>query len=85
MEQLSRTELYPKVVESLDILETDPFQAPPPFKRLSGNMSHLYSRRLNRNDRIVYEIREPLDGDTRKIVFVRRLRSHYEGIVPLFF
>ena len=48
-------------------------------------MSHLYSRRLNRNDRIVYEIREPLDGDTRKIVFVRRLRSHYEGIVPLLF
>ena len=85
MEQLSRTELYPKVVEILDILETDPFQTPPPFKRLSGNMSHLYSRRLNRNDRIVYEIREPLDGDTRKIVFVRRLRSHYEGIVPLLF
>ena len=85
MEQLSRTELYPKVVEILDILETDPFQTPPPFKRLSGNMSHLYSRRLNRNDRIVYEIREPLDGDTRKIVIDRRLRSHYEGIVPLFF
>lgn len=87
LEQLKRTDLYDKAVAILDIIAKDPFKSPPPYKRLSGSLSHLYSRRINRTDRIVYGLiqPDPGDDDQRVIVHVKRVRSHYGGIIPILF
>ena len=87
LEQLKRTELYDKAVAILEIIAVDPLRSPPPYKRLSGSLSHLYSRRINRTDRIVYGLIQPNlgDEDQRVIVHVKRVRSHYGGIVPILF
>ena len=40
----------------LAVLKTDPFQNPPPYEKLLGNMAGMYSRRINRQHRLVYEV-----------------------------
>lgn len=42
----------------LELMEDDPFCYPPPYEKLVGNLSGTYSRRINRQHRIVYEINE---------------------------
>lgn len=56
----------------LDILETNPYQNPPPFEKLVGNLTGCYSRRINFQHRIVYKI-EPEDQTIR----ILRMFSHY--------
>jgi len=77
--------LFSKIQELLAILEINPFQNPPPFERLTGNLSGAFSRRINRQHRLVYEI---LDNDAgfkdpsgklyEGIVKAIRLWTHYE-------
>lgn len=57
----------------LVVLSTNPFQNPPPYEKLIGDLSGAYSRRINIQHRLVYEV---LDAD--KIVKVLRMWSHYE-------
>ena len=65
--------LKPKVEELLATLERDPFQNPPTFEKLVGDLAGAYSRRINIHNRLVYEI-------FRKVHVVRVLRmwTHYE-------
>ena len=65
--------LKPKVEELLAILERDPFQNPPSFENLVGDLAGAYSRRINIHNRLVYEV-------FRKVHVVRVLRmwTHYE-------
>ena len=65
--------LKPKVEELLAILERDPFQNPPTFEKLVGDLAGAYSRRINIHNRLVYEV-------FRKVHVVRVLRmwTHYE-------
>ena len=77
--------LLPKILELLAILETDPLQNPPPFERLTGNLSGAFSRRINRQHRLVFEILNNDAGLTdhsgklyKGIVKVIRLWTHYE-------
>ncbi len=65
--------LKPKASELLQILEKNPFQNPPPYEKLVGNLAGLYSRRINIQHRLVYEVLEE-----QKIVKVLRMWSHYE-------
>lgn len=58
----------------LDILETDPYQNPPPFEKLMGNLNGCCSRRVNIQHRVVYKI-EPEDHTVR----ILRMFSHYGG------
>ena len=65
--------LKPKAQELLDILTTDPFQNPPPFEKLVGDLEGAYSRRINIQHRLVYQVLKE-----QKAVKVLRLWTHYE-------
>jgi Txe/YoeB family toxin of toxin-antitoxin system len=71
--KLASSGLKPKAQELLDILTEDPFQKPPPFEKLVGDLSGAYSRRINIQHRLVYQV---LEED--RVVKVLRLWSHYE-------
>jgi Txe/YoeB family toxin of toxin-antitoxin system len=57
----------------LDVLEADPFRTPPPFEKLVGDLAGAYSRRINIQHRLVYQVLE--DGHVVKVL---RMWSHYE-------
>ncbi len=71
--KLSSSGLKPKAQELLAMLAEDPFQKPPPFEKLVGDLSGTYSRRINIQHRLVYQV---LEKD--RVVKVLRLWSHYE-------
>ena len=62
-----------KVVALLTVLQTNPFQNPPPFEKLVGDLAGDYSRRINIQHRLVYQV---LIDD--HIVKVLRMWTHYE-------
>jgi toxin YoeB len=55
------------------VLESDPFQNPPQYEKLIGDLSGAYSRRINIQHRLVYEV-----FPTERIVRVLRMWTHYE-------
>jgi len=57
----------------IEILQKNPYQKPPPFEKLLGDLSGSYSRRINMQHRIVYQIYEE-----EKIVKIIRMWTHYE-------
>lgn len=61
-----------KTIRLLDILKTNPYQTPPPFEKLIGDLSGAYSRRINIQHRLIYQIYE-----NKKIVKIIRLWTHY--------
>jgi Txe/YoeB family toxin of toxin-antitoxin system len=65
--------LSSKVRALLDILASDPFQNPPPFEKLVGDLKGMYSRRINIHHRLVYEVLKK-----QKTVRVLRMWTHYE-------
>ena len=65
--------LKPKVEELLVILERDPFQNPPAFEKLVGDLAGAYSRRINIHNRLVYEV-----FSKERVVRVLRMWTHYE-------
>lgn len=71
--KLASSGLKPKAQELLAILAADPFQRPPPFEKLVGDLAGAYSRRINVQHRLVYQVLEE-----SKTVKVLRLWSHYE-------
>lgn len=71
--KLAASGLKAKVVELLKLLETDPYQTPPPCEKLVGDLAGAYSRRINIQHRIVYEV-----FPEEKIVRVLRMWTHYE-------
>ena len=71
--KLAASGLKPKAQELLAILADDPFQNPPPFEKLVGDLAGTYSRRINNQHRMVYEV-----FTKEKIVRVLRMWTHYE-------
>jgi toxin YoeB len=71
--RLAAAGLRPKAESLLTLLAENPFRRPPPFERLVGDLKGAYSRRINIQHRLVYEV-----IDAEKIVKVLRLWSHYE-------
>ena len=70
--KLAAAGLKPKTQELLAVLGADPFQSPPPFEKLVGDLSGAYSRRINIQHRLVYQVL----ADER-IVKVLRMWTHY--------
>ena len=70
--KLSNARLDAKAKKLLETLKENPFQKPPPFEKLVGNLNGAYSRRINIQHRIVYEVREE-----DKVVRVLRMWTHY--------
>ncbi len=71
--KLAASGLKPKAQELLTLLANDPFQNPPPFEKLVGDLAGTYSRRINIQHRIVYEV-----FADEKIARVLRMWTHYE-------
>lgn len=70
---LASAGLRPKAETLLDILRVNPFQTPPSYEKLAGDLEGTYSRRINIQHRLVYQV----DKDAR-VVKVLRLWTHYE-------
>ena len=71
--RLASAGLKPKAQELLEILQNNPFQNPPPYEKLVGDLLGAYSRRLNIQHRIGYQVYE-----RERIVKIIRLWTHYE-------
>ena len=72
-QKLAASGLKSKAQELLAIIKANPFQNLPPYEKLVGDLSGAYSRRINIQHRLVYEILRE-----EKIVKVLRMWSHYE-------
>lgn len=71
--KLKKSNLKEPALELIKILEKDPFQNPPRYEALRGELKGSYSRRINIQHRLVYEVLEE-----EKIIHVLRLWTHYE-------
>ena len=71
--KISESSLRSKAEKLIDILRKNPYQAPPPFEKLIGDLTGAYSRRINIQHRLVYQI-----VDDEKVVKVIRMWTHYE-------
>ena len=71
--KLASSGLKTKAQQLLTILQSDPWQNPPPFEKLVGDLSGAYSRRINIQRRLVYQVLE-----AQKVVKILRLWTHYE-------
>ena len=72
-QKLSSAGLKEKAQLLLNIIRDNPFQNPPPYEKLIGDLSGAYSRRINIQHRLVYEVVEQ-----ERVVKVLRMWSHYE-------
>lgn len=72
-QKLAAAGLKRKTEELLDVLRGNPFQNPPPYEKLVGDLAGAYSRRINIQHRLVYQVLEP-----EHVVKVLRLWTHYE-------
>jgi len=70
---IAQSGLKPQVSRLLDLLRVDPFQNPPPYEKLVGDLSGAYSRRINIQHRLIYQILQ--DIHTVKVI---RMWTHYE-------
>ena len=71
--KLARAGLKESALRVLKILEKDPFRTPPRYEKLLGDLAGAYSRRINIQHRLVYQVLEQ-----EKVVKVLRMWTHYE-------
>lgn len=71
--KLAQSGLKSKASALLDVLKDSPFKTPPPYKSLVGDLTGMYSRRINIQHRLVYQVIEP-----QRVVKVLRMWTHYE-------
>ena len=73
--KLASSGLKTKAKELLEIIETNPFQNPPPYEKLVGDLAGSYSRRINIQHRLVYQV---LEKEKEKAINDIRLWTQYE-------
>jgi Txe/YoeB family toxin of toxin-antitoxin system len=71
--KIAASGLKEKTKELLDIIQNNPYQTPPPYEKLVGDLSGAYSRRINIQHRLVYQIFEQ-----EQAIRVLRMWTHYE-------
>lgn len=71
--KLKATKLDKKAKALIDLLRENPYQTPPPYEKLVGNLKGAYSRRINIQHRLVYEVVE--EAKTVKVI---SLWTHYD-------
>ncbi|MBI3154339.1 MAG: Txe/YoeB family addiction module toxin [Burkholderiales bacterium] len=71
--KLAAADLKAKALELLAVLAADPFQDPPPYEKLVGDLAGAYSRRINIQHRLVYQV-----FPEERVVRVLRMWTHYE-------
>lgn len=70
--KIARAGLKPQTIKLLDILKNDPYQNPPPYEKLLGDLTGAYSRRISIQHRLVYQVLDDI-----KTVKIIRLWTHY--------
>lgn len=70
---IKRAGLAGKVQRLISIVKNNPYQNPPPYEKLTGDLKDMYSRRINIQHRFVYEVYED-----QRVVKIIRLWKHYE-------
>ena len=70
--KLSSIHLSSKAKKLIELIKINPFEIPPPYEKLVGNLNGSYSRRINIQHRLVYEVREE-----ENVVRISRMWSHY--------
>ncbi len=75
IEKLKQNNLSKKAQMLIEIIKENPYQKPPPYEKLQGDLQNLYSRRINIQHRLVYEVKED-----QKIIRIISMWSHYENI-----
>jgi len=71
--KIAEAGLRPKAEKLLTILSKNPFQTPPPYEKLLGDLSGTYSRRINIQHRLIYQVLKEL-----RTVKIIRMWTHYE-------
>jgi len=71
--KIARSGLRDKAEGLLDILSSNPYESPPPFEKLVGDLAGAFSRRINIQHRLVYQVL-----DKERTVKVIRMWTHYE-------
>ena len=71
--KIAQSNLKKKTIELISVLEQDPFQNPPQFEKLVGDLEGAYSRRINIQHRLVYQVLIE-----ERVVKVLRMWTHYE-------
>lgn len=71
--KIAQSGLKPNAERLLQILKEDPYRSPPPYEKLLGDLSGAFSRRINVQHRLVYQILNDI-----KTVKVIRMWTHYE-------
>ena len=72
---LKQAGLEDKTKNILDIISINPYETPPSYERLRGDLDGLLSRRINRQHRLVYKVYED-----KKEIYVIRMWTHYDGL-----
>ena len=73
IQKLQRANLATKAKALIEVIRNNPYQTPPSYEKLVGDLFGMYSRRINRQHRIVYQVFED-----EKIVKIIRMWTHYE-------
>ena len=73
--KLKQSGLNNKVKALIEVIKKDPYQNPPPYEKLLGDLQGAYSRRINIQHRLIYQVIEK-----EKIVKIISLWSHYENV-----
>lgn len=71
--KIASSGLKQKAIELLEIIAKNPLKNPPPYEALVGDLTGAYSRRINIQHRLIYQI-----YDTEKVVKILRMWTHYE-------
>lgn len=71
--KIARSGLKPQASKLLGVLQNDPYQKPPPYEKLVGDLTGAFSRRINIQHRVIYQVLD--DIETVKII---RMWTHYE-------
>jgi toxin YoeB len=71
--RLTATNLRPKAEALLELLREGPYRTPPPYEKLVGDLTGAYSRRINVQHRLVYQVL-----DKERVVKILRMWTHYE-------
>ena len=73
--KLKQSKLANKAKQLIELIKENPYQNPPPYEKLIGDLNDLYSRRINIQHRLVYKVIEE-----QKVIRIISMWSHYENI-----
>ena len=73
--KLKENKLDIKAKKLIELIKENPYQTPPPYEKLTGDLKSLYSRRINIQHRLIYKVNED-----EKVVRILSLWSHYENV-----